>query len=59
MLRILGRYDSGKEIPWDVRKEQPALAKAEQDGLVKGLVLDAGKLLSEYEGTGSCALLQS
>uniref|UniRef100_A0A7S0EBE1 Methyltransferase domain-containing protein n=1 Tax=Hanusia phi TaxID=3032 RepID=A0A7S0EBE1_9CRYP len=39
---ILEMYRSGKEIPWDVRKPQPALEDAEREGLFKGLVLDAG-----------------
>ncbi|EKX51680.1 hypothetical protein GUITHDRAFT_102945 [Guillardia theta CCMP2712] len=39
---ILEMYRSGKEIPWDVRKPQPALEDAEREGLFKGVVLDAG-----------------
>mmetsp|Transcript_49140 Transcript_49140/g.100291 ORF Transcript_49140/g.100291 Transcript_49140/m.100291 type:complete len:276 (-) Transcript_49140:291-1118(-) len=40
--QILQMYKQGEKIPWDVEAAQPALEKAEQDGLIKGVVLDAG-----------------
>jgi len=40
--QIIAMYDAGMEIPWDVRKAQPALERAEKEGLIKGVVLDAG-----------------
>lgn len=33
---------AGIEIPWDLKKAQPALEKAEESGQIRGLVLDAG-----------------
>ncbi len=35
-------YESGKEIPWDLRKPQPAIESGFRDGLFQGEVLDAG-----------------
>lgn len=32
------RTCTGFEIPWDLKKAQPALEKAEQEGMIKGLV---------------------
>ena len=40
--QIIAMYDAGIEIPWDVKGAQPALEKAEKEGMIKGLVLDAG-----------------
>ncbi len=51
----MDRYDSGKEIPWDVRKAQPALVKAEEEGLIKGYVLDAGVCHARVHVTVSCS----
>ena len=41
MYKKGGAYN-GQDIPWDVRKAQPALEQLEREGLIKGLVLDAG-----------------
>ncbi|KAJ1470394.1 S-adenosyl-L-methionine-dependent methyltransferase [Baffinella frigidus] len=38
--QILQMYKLGHEIPWDVRKPQPALEDAKADGLVKGMALE-------------------
>mmetsp|Transcript_16537 Transcript_16537/g.39833 ORF Transcript_16537/g.39833 Transcript_16537/m.39833 type:complete len:81 (+) Transcript_16537:21-263(+) len=35
--QIIAMYDAGMEIPWDVRKAQPALERAEKEGLIKGV----------------------
>mmetsp|Transcript_19554 Transcript_19554/g.30619 ORF Transcript_19554/g.30619 Transcript_19554/m.30619 type:complete len:274 (-) Transcript_19554:35-856(-) len=40
--QILKMYKSGREIPWDLRKAQPALEEAEKNDLFKGVILDAG-----------------
>ena len=41
MYRKGGAYN-GQEIPWDVRKVQPAVEQLEREGVFKGVVLDAG-----------------
>ena len=41
MYKKGGAYN-GQDIPWDVRKAQPALEQLEREGLIKGVVLDAG-----------------
>jgi 2-polyprenyl-3-methyl-5-hydroxy-6-metoxy-1,4-benzoquinol methylase len=40
--QILKMYESGQEIPWDLRKAQPSIERAYEDGLFQGIVLDAG-----------------
>ncbi len=40
--QILKMYESGQEIPWDLRKAQPSIESAYADGLFQGIVLDAG-----------------
>ena len=40
--QILRMYESGQDIPWDLRKPQPAIETAFQEGLFRGSVLDAG-----------------
>jgi SAM-dependent methyltransferase len=41
MYRKGGAYN-GKDIPWDVRKVQPAVEQLEREGIFNGIVLDAG-----------------
>ena len=40
--QIIEMYKLGHEIPWDVRKPQPALEQLEREGKIRGRVLDAG-----------------